>query len=38
MEDSSALCGSVVNLRVPVRVSVSVGKKWGHMSPLRTEL
>ncbi|VDI53250.1 DNA polymerase nu [Mytilus galloprovincialis] len=35
MEDSSALCGSVVKLKVPVKVSISVGKTWGHMTAVK---
>ncbi|CAC5409529.1 POLN [Mytilus coruscus] len=35
MEDSGALCGSVVKLKVPVKVSISVGKTWGHMTAVK---
>ncbi|XP_060581929.1 DNA polymerase nu-like [Ruditapes philippinarum] len=32
--ESEKLCGSVVSLRVPIPVSISVGKTWGQMHPL----
>ncbi|XP_014674874.1 PREDICTED: DNA polymerase nu-like isoform X2 [Priapulus caudatus] len=31
MQDISALCGSMVTLTVPLPVSLSTGKTWGHM-------
>ncbi|XP_053407727.1 DNA polymerase nu-like isoform X3 [Mercenaria mercenaria] len=31
MESEEKLCGSIVKLKVPIPVSVSVGKKWGQM-------
>ncbi|XP_061189535.1 DNA polymerase nu-like [Saccostrea echinata] len=34
MEDSERLCDSFVQLRVPIKVTMCVGKTWGHMSPL----
>ncbi|KAL4231844.1 hypothetical protein ACF0H5_009420 [Mactra antiquata] len=33
MEDKEKLCGSVVDLKVSIPVSVNVGKTWGHMVP-----
>ncbi|XP_033756749.1 DNA polymerase nu-like [Pecten maximus] len=34
MEDEATLCGKMVSLKVPVKVSLSAGKTWGHLSPL----
>ncbi|XP_069140238.1 DNA polymerase nu-like [Argopecten irradians] len=34
MEDEAALCGNMVSLKVPIKVSLSAGKTWGHLSPL----
>ena len=34
MESSEKLCGSTVILRVPIPVTLSSGKTWGHMKPV----
>lgn len=34
MESEEKLCGSIVKLTVPIPVTVSVGKTWGHMEPV----
>ncbi|OWF55047.1 DNA polymerase nu-like [Mizuhopecten yessoensis] len=34
MEDEVTLCGKMVTLKVPIKVSLSSGKTWGHLSPL----
>ncbi|KAK3610435.1 hypothetical protein CHS0354_016612 [Potamilus streckersoni] len=34
MESGDSLCGHMVKLKVPIKVSVSVGKRWGHMSAI----
>ena len=34
MEDADTLCGDIVKLKVPIKVSVSVGTSWGHMTPV----
>lgn len=34
MESEEKLCGTIVKLKVPIPVSLSIGKKWGQMEPL----
>ncbi|XP_064631725.1 DNA polymerase nu-like [Lineus longissimus] len=34
MESSEGLCGDLVELKVPLRVSLSCGKTWGHLECL----
>ncbi|KAL3865181.1 hypothetical protein ACJMK2_006798 [Sinanodonta woodiana] len=34
MESGDSLCGHMAKLKVPIKVSISVGKRWGHMNPI----
>ncbi|KAL5022323.1 hypothetical protein ScPMuIL_001478 [Solemya velum] len=34
MECAETLCGSMQKLKVPIRISLSVGKSWAHMTPI----
>ncbi|KAJ8311792.1 hypothetical protein KUTeg_010647 [Tegillarca granosa] len=34
MEDDKGLCGDMVELKVPLKISLNVGKTWGHMTPV----
>ncbi|XP_013403383.1 DNA polymerase nu [Lingula anatina] len=33
MESSEGLCGDMTHLKLPLKVSLSCGKTWGHMTP-----
>ena len=38
MEDSKGLCGDTVELKVPLKVSLSTGQTWGHLSDYNPSL
>ena len=37
MQSAEGLCGDMVQLKVPIRVSVSYGKSWGHLNPYQQD-
>lgn len=34
MESSEGLCGDIVQLKVPLQVTISAGKSWGELKEL----